>query len=81
MMWQRCVIPTGRADQGLVVHSLRHFFETQAVNSRIPQVVVDAWMGHAGGGSMGKQYYRLSDEMSQQLMKQVTFEPAQSAKE
>ncbi len=30
---------------------------------------------------MGKQYYRLSDEMSQQLMKQVTFEPAQSAKE
>ena len=34
-------IKTGRGEVGLVVHSLRHFFETRAVNSGVPQRVVD----------------------------------------
>src|SRR4051812_42436012 len=39
-------IRVGRKNDGLVVHSLRHFFETQAVDAGVPQFVVDAWMGH-----------------------------------
>lgn len=31
---------------GFVIHSLRHFFETFAVNAGIPQRVIDTWLGH-----------------------------------
>lgn len=35
-------VRVGRKDDGLVIHSLRHYFETCCVNSRVPQLVVDA---------------------------------------
>lgn len=66
-------IKTGRRDDGLVVHSLRHFFETRAVNSGVPQLVVDAWMGHAGDASMSRVYYGRSDATSRRFMKRVRF--------
>ena len=67
-------VKVGHRDEGLVVHSLRHFFETFCINSRIPQPVVDAWMGHAGHQGTGALYYQLSDAESQKFIKQVPFE-------
>lgn len=69
----RCGIRTGRRDDGIVVHSLRHFFETQCVDAGTPQFVVDAWMGHAGHAQMGRHYYGLTDEKSKQFMTKVQF--------
>ena len=63
----------GRRDDGLVVHSLRHFFETRCVDSLVPQFVVDAWMGHAGHASMGRVYYGRRDAKSKRDMKRVRF--------
>jgi integrase len=59
---------TGRREDGFVIHSFRHGFETAAINSGIPQRVVDAWLGHTGDRSMGSVYYRLSDTESQAFM-------------
>ena len=67
-------IKTGRKEDGLVIHSLRHFFETWTINSGVPQVVVDAWMGHAGDGSMGRVYYGNRDAISRRFMRRVRFE-------
>ena len=63
----------GRKSDGLVIHTLRHFFETQAVDSGIPQFMTDVWMGHVGHSTTGRLYYGLTDEKSQQYMKQVKF--------
>jgi integrase len=65
-------LPVGRAN-GYVVHSLRHFFETFAVNAGIPQRAVDTWLGHRSDRSMGAVYYRLSDEDSRAFMSKVPF--------
>jgi integrase len=66
-------VATGRKIDGLVVHSLRHFFATNCVNAGIPQRVIDAWMGHTGDKSMGSVYYRLGDKESQDFMAKVPF--------
>lgn len=66
-------LPVGRKHDGLVIHSLRHYFETVAVDSGVPQFVVDTWMGHAGAAVMGKTYYGLGDDKSQAYMQQVKF--------
>jgi integrase len=66
-------ISVGRKDDGLVTHSLRHFFETAAVDSGTPQFVVDSWMGHVGAALMGKNYYGFTDEKSHAYMRQVKF--------
>ena len=66
-------MPVGRKDDGLVIHSLRHFFETFTINSGIPQRVVDVWMGHVGEKSTGRIYYQLTEEESQKFMKRVPF--------
>jgi integrase len=66
-------IPIGRKKNGLVVHSLRHYFETQAVDSGVPQFVVDAWMGHAGQALMGRAYYGLTDAKHVGFMKLIKF--------
>jgi integrase len=63
----------GLKNNGYTIHSLRHFFETFAVNSRIPQPVIDTWMGHQGVRSMGKVYYELADADSQRFMLDVPF--------
>jgi integrase len=68
----RLGMAVGRED-GFVIHSLRHFFETFCVNSAIPQRVVDAWLGHTSDQSMAAHYYMLSDSESQRFMKQVPF--------
>ena len=70
---RRLGLPVGRAAYGFTLHSLRHFFETFTVNNRIPQRVVDAWLGHTGDRSMGAVYYRLSDEESERFMFEVPF--------
>jgi integrase len=63
----------GRKNDGLVIHTLRHFFETQAVDSGVPQFVLDGWMGHVGHGTTGRLYYGQTDEKSQRYMRQVEF--------
>jgi integrase len=70
---ERLGFPVGRRSNGYTVHSLRHFFETFAVNSRIPQRVVDTWMGHQSDRSMGAAYYTLTDADSQKFMREVPF--------
>ncbi len=66
-------IPVSRNKNGLVVHSFRHYFETQCVDSGVPQFVVDQWMGHRGNALMGATYYGHSDEKSVRFMSQVKF--------
>jgi integrase len=66
-------IQTGRKNTGLVVHSLRHFFETQCVDSGVPQFAVDAWMGHASHSAMGRHYYGQTDVKSVEQMNSVKF--------
>jgi integrase len=66
-------LPTGRKDDGLVIHSMRHFFEVQCVHSGIPQRVIDTWMGHTGDRSMGSVYYNLRDSESMDFMNKVLF--------
>jgi integrase len=63
---------TGR-EAGFTLHSLRHFFETFAVNAAIPQRVVDTWLGHRSDKSMAAIYYKLSNEESQRFMVKVPF--------
>jgi integrase len=75
-------IPAGRKADGFVLHSLRHFFETFCVNARVPQRVVDTWLGHRADHSMAAHYYRLPDEESRRFMEEVPFgagEPAADA--
>jgi integrase len=69
----RVGLAVGLKDNGYTIHSLRHFFETFVVNSRIPQPVVDTWMGHQGVRTMGKVYYELADAESQKFMGEVPF--------
>ena len=72
-------LSVGLKDNGYTIHSLRHFFETFTVNSRVPQPVVDTWMGHQGVRSMGKVYYELADAESQRFMREVGFSLGTSA--
>ncbi len=65
--------PVGRKNQGFVVHSLRHYFETQCVDAGTPQFMVDAWMGHTSVTTMGRTYYGLNDAKSQGFMKLFQF--------
>lgn len=66
-------LPAGRKDGGFTTHSLRHFFKTYCINCGIPKPVVDVWQGHKIDMSVGAQYYKLSDEDSQQFMSRVPF--------
>ena len=73
-------IPEGRKDGGFTLHSLRNFFETETVNQRIPQRVIDTWLGHNADRSMGAQYYRLNDDESQSMMRSLRFETMSESK-
>jgi integrase len=64
-------VAAGRKSGGFSIHSLRNSFETICVNARIPQRVVDTWLGHRSDRSMGSVYYKLSDADSQAFMLQV----------
>ena len=66
-------LPAGRDEGGFTVHSLRHFFETFCVNARIPQRVIDTWLGHRSDQSMAAVYYKLSDAESKAFMDEVPF--------
>jgi integrase len=68
----RLGLPTGRED-GFVIHSLRHFFETICVNAGIPQRVIDTWLGHRSDKSMAAVYYKLADADSLSFMTKVPF--------
>ena len=71
-------IRTGRRNAAFCIHSLRHFFETHCVHARIPQPVINMWMGHSDG-SMAAVYYQLHDEESQQFMQRLPFEEKPTA--
>lgn len=60
-------------ENGLTAHSLRHFFERHCVHNRIPQKVIDAWMGHVGKREMSSEYFDLSDAESQNFMLDLPF--------
>jgi integrase len=68
----RLGLPVGRED-GFVIHSLRHFFETFTVNADIPQRVIDTWLGHRADRSMAAVYYKLADADSPSFMTRVPF--------
>ena len=68
----RLGLPAGR-ESGFVAHSLRHFFETFAVNASVPQRAVDSWLGHSSDKSMAAVYYHLLDEVSRVFMDGVPF--------
>ncbi len=63
-------LPAGR-ENGLTIHSLRHFMETHALNHGVPRRAVDIWLGHTGGKTMSAVYYSLSDDESQNFMKRL----------
>lgn len=67
-------IPAGRNQDGFTLHSLRHFFKTHCINCGVPKPVVDIWQGHKIDGTVGAQYYKLSEEESQRFMKMVSFD-------
>ena len=67
-------IPQGRKNGGYTLRSLRNSFETLTVNQRIPQRAIDTWLGHNEDKSMAKVYYRLTDEESQDFMREVRFD-------
>jgi integrase len=69
---KKLALPVGR-DSGFTIHSLRHSFETIALNASIPQRVFDTWQGHKSDRSMAAVYYKLSDEESQRFTTQVPF--------
>jgi integrase len=71
-------MPLGR-DTGYTIHSLRHSFETIAVNAGIPQRVIDTWLGHHADKSMAAVYYKLKDEDSQEFMNRLPFESRKPA--
>lgn len=70
----------GRAARGITLHGLRHYFETECVNSRVPQMVVDAWMGHSGGGHMSSIYYGHTDQKHREFMAGVEFPRIQAGR-
>lgn len=69
----RLGIPIKRENAGIVIHSFRDFMEISCVNSGVPQFVIDAWMGHAGGRTQGQTYYGLTAEVSKDWMSKVKF--------
>jgi integrase len=67
-------LTAGRPEKGFVIHSLRGFFKSFAINrGGVHQAVVDAWLEHSQQG-MNPFYYQLPDADSQQLMAQVPFD-------
>lgn len=66
-------LPVRRISGGLVIHSLRDFFETTCVNAGVPQFVIDIWMGHAHNKAMGRTYFGLHDTESHSHMAKVSF--------
>jgi integrase len=72
LLLKKLGLPAGR-HAGFTIHSLRHSFETICVNARIPQRVIDTWMGHWSDRSMASIYYKLADDESQRFMKSVPF--------
>jgi integrase len=65
-------LPAGR-DNGFTLHALRRFFRTIAINSYVPQRLVDLWLGHSSDKSMDAVYYTLHDADSQRFMATLNF--------
>jgi integrase len=68
-------IKAGKKAGGFYLHSLRSFFKTFCINNNVPREVVDAWQNHQGERrpTASDGYYKLTDEVSQEKMKQVPF--------
>ncbi len=63
----------GRKQQGLVLHSLRHFFKTTCINAGVPKPLVDFWLGHEDRSSMDSVYYHPQDRESKKWIEQIPF--------
>lgn len=68
-------IKAGKKAGGFYLHSLRSFFKTFCINNNVPREIVDAWQNHQGERrpTASDGYYKLTDEISQEKMKQVPF--------
>lgn len=79
VLLKRLEIPAGREESGFTIHSLRHFFKTFCITHGVGKPIVDTWQGHSLGKDPSNDYFHLSDEDSQRLMKGVPFgkEPGQ----
>jgi integrase len=58
--------------RGFTVHSLRHMFNTVALNAGVPLPMVRSWMGHTTR-SMTELYYHASDAASLRFVGTVPF--------
>jgi len=58
-------------------HSFRHFFCSECANQGVPEQVVMKWLGHADS-AMIRRYYHLHDRLSQQLMRELSFDDSRS---
>ena len=67
-------MPVGSKNDGLTFHSFRRFMETHCQMQRVPQPIIDTWMGHFGDRSKSSRYFTLTPELSQQTMRVVTFD-------
>jgi integrase len=70
---RRADIQTGRADRGMVTHSLRHFLKTHAMYAGVPEPIRDAWLGHKSDDRPGNRYLHVRDDESQRYMKTLVF--------
>jgi len=58
------------------VHSLRHFFATNAVEQNIPFKVIAEWLGHSDGGMLVAQRYgHLRDDFGEAMAARMSFQP------
>ncbi len=59
------------------VHSLRHFFATNAIEAGVNFKTLGDWLGHSDGGILAaKTYGHLRQEFSEEMALKMTFEAA-----
>ena len=67
-------------NEGFVVHSLRHCFNTTCINAGVPLPMVRRWMGHSVA-TMSEHYYDASDAESLRQMAKMPFDGLVVARE
>ena len=65
-------LPAGR-ENGLTIHSLRHFFKSFCLSHGVPREYVDARQGHQGIRTASDLYVHTFDVDSQRLIRDVPF--------
>lgn len=61
------------------VHSLRHFFASNAIEAGVHFKVIAEWLGHSDGGSLvARVYGHLRDEFSDEMARRMSFQAVAS---